>query len=215
MHAVLSRATWARCLILTVLICTPDGVGAQTRRVGTSLGIAIPTGAAGEERDAGLVISAILDVAPVGSADVRLRGSVAWFPGERASGPPYYGTQGDMRAIGVLAEAVFTMDDPRFPAYWLIGLGPYWLNSELGVENPYGAAWGAGTGLGLVADFGRLELGAEARWDVILSDFGVAEGMPWTVVGLMVGIRWELESRGSRANSHPVGKLPALARWKP
>jgi hypothetical protein len=180
----------ARSALLVLVFGVALAADAQPR-IGIDLGMAVPTGALGTHRSAG--------VAATLSAGRRAPGfsprlDVTWTRLYGDDGPVGVGTnsgRGDYSSAGIRVSALYRSRGRGVAAYGLLGTGLYTISIERD-QNPYGDVfWGSHAGVGIEVPIGVAAVSAEVSAVAMVTDYGAgALNFPTVHVPLTVGVRF-------------------------
>ena len=180
-----------RISFLVVLLVVWAAAADAQPRVGVDVGVAVPTGALGEHRSAG--VAASVSVGPRASGlTPRLDVALAHLPGDgTVSENGTNSRRGDYTSAGLRLSAVYRARGRGAVPYGLIGGGLYGLTIERD-QNPYGDVFGGlHAGLGIDVPLDRVALMAEIGAVVMATDYGAgAFNFPTVHVPLTVGVRF-------------------------
>lgn len=123
---------------------------------------------------------------------IAVRGDFATFlmpgvaPPSGSGGEPY----GDLRSFEFSVNGVVRLPREGPSIYLVAGAGGYDMQI-LGIRrNPYGVVPGLSAGAGVDFRIGHRTVFSEARWKLMLSDYGAGDFEPGIYVPLVVGVRF-------------------------
>jgi hypothetical protein len=158
---------------------------------GVGFGAAVPVGSAARYRSMGPGISLTAGVRISKWVIVDLDVTAVQLQIDSTASSGFTFDEGTLRLVGGFLRGRAGKWDSRVAQYGVLGIGRYWMNMA-GTPNPYGVVWGATLGTGVTARLGNFSPFAEARIDLVASDFGADEWHPTVYLPVIVGVRWRL-----------------------